>query len=207
MKYIFSWIFLSFSIILHSQEINAGLNLTEIVVTSILKTDRTFDKGRELFLENRVTKNEIIYALDTLTKKLTTRSYLIESYYIVWDDGEIIKKKMKRRNKNWKHEISHSEWENILSATKTNIDSLPMDMGILHTSHHYLNIYIDIINNSDTITFSKTKPFEYLTPWRTKEAPILLLNPSIDIQIATHLPEKFIGRRELSLLLTAPKPK
>lgn len=181
--------------------------LTEIVVTSILKTDRTFHKGHELFLENNVTKNEIIYALDTLTKKLTTKSYLIETYYGVWDGDTIIKKKMKRRNKNWRHEISRSEWENILSATKTNIDSLQMDMGILHTSHHYMNIYIDIINNSDTITYSKTKPFEYLTPWRTTEATFLLLNPSIDIQIATHLPEKFIGRRELNHLLTAPKPK
>jgi hypothetical protein len=181
--------------------------LTEIVVTSILKTDRTFHKGHELFLENNVTKNEIIYALDTLTKKLTTKSYLIETYYGVWDGDTIIKKKMKRRNKYWRHEISRSEWENILSATKTNIDSLQMDMGILHTSHHYMNIYIDIINNSDTITYSKTKPFEYLTPWRTTEATFLLLNPSIDIQIATHLPEKFIGRRELNHLLTAPKPK
>ncbi|HYV92445.1 MAG TPA: hypothetical protein VE978_11695 [Chitinophagales bacterium] len=180
---------------------NAFGQVTQIVITSIERTDRTFHKKDELFLENRATKNQIIYTIDTWTKKLTTKEYLIETFYSIWDGDTTIKEQVKLKHKKWKHEISQLEWTNILAALKTNVDSLEKDMTVLHTSHHYLNVFIDVINGKDTVSYSKTKPFEYLTPWWTKEAPGLVLNPSIDTQIATHLPEKFIGRKELILVL------
>ena len=176
--------------------------VTQIIVTSILQTDRTFHKGDELFLENRATRNQIIFTIDSLTKNLTTKKYLIETFYSIWDGDKAIKEQIKQKHNRWKHEIPRSEWENILSSLKTDVDSLQKNMSILHTSHHYLNIYIDVINGSDTLSYRKTKPFEYLTPWRTDEPPGVVLNPTIDTQIAQHLPKKFIGRKELILALT-----
>jgi len=181
--------------------LNTAYGQTQLVVTSILQTDRTFHKGDELFLENRATKNQVIFTLDTLTKKITTRNYLVETFYSVWDGDTTIKRQIKKRYKRWKHEILKSKWEDILYSLKTDIDTLQKDMNVLHTSHHYLNIYIDVITNNDTVSYSKTKPFEYLTPWFSKQLGSIL-NPSIDIQIAEHLPVKFIGREELILVLT-----
>lgn len=174
---------------------------TKLVVTSVLQTDRTFHKGDELFLENRATKSQIIFTLDTMTNKVSSKKYLVETFYSVWDGDTIIKSQIRQRYKNWKHEIPIQKWENILYSLKTDIDTLQKNMSYHHTSHHYLNIYIDLITDNDTISYSKSKPFEYLTPWFSEQLGDIL-NPSIDIQIAEHLPESFIGRDELILLLT-----
>jgi hypothetical protein len=174
---------------------------TKLVVTSVLRTDRTFNKGDELFLENRATKNQIVFTLDTVAKKVSSKKYLVETFYSVWDGDTTIKRQIKQRFKNWKHEISNQKWDSILYCLKTDIVTLPKNKTYLRTSHHYLNIYIDLITGNDTIRYSKTKPFDYLTPWFSKQLGDIL-NPSIDIQIAQHLPEKFIGRDELILVLT-----
>jgi hypothetical protein len=42
---------------------------TKLIVTSVVQTDRTLDKRNELFLEYRATKNQIIFTVDTVTKK------------------------------------------------------------------------------------------------------------------------------------------
>jgi hypothetical protein len=174
---------------------------TQLVVTSVLRTDRTFRKGEALFLENRATKNQIVFTLDAVTKKITTRKYLLETFYSVWNGEKTIKRRFKQRYKKWKHEIPKSKWEIILYSLKTDIDTLQKDKSVLHTSHHYLNIYIDVITNKDTISYWKTKPFEYLTPWFSKKLGSIL-NPSIDINISEHLPVKFIGRKELIQVLS-----
>jgi hypothetical protein len=181
---------------------NAFAQVTEIIITSIERTDRTFHDKGELFLENRATKNQIIYTIDTLTKNLSTQKYLMETYYSVWDGDTTIKEQIKTKHKRWKHKISRSEWENILSSLMTDVDTLQKDMRMQHTSHHYLNIYIDVINNNDTMRYSKTKPFSYLTPWWTQKPSGSVLNPSINIQMVAHLPKKFIGRKELILMST-----
>jgi hypothetical protein len=173
---------------------------TRLVVTSVLQTDRTFRKGDKLFLENRAIKNQIVFNLDTMTKKVSSKKYLVETLYSVRDRDTTIKRHIKQRYKNWKHEIPNQKWNNMLYSLKTDIDTLQKNMTSLHTSHHYLNITIDLITDNDTISYSKTKPFEYLTPWFSKQLGDIL-NPYIDIQIAEHLPEKFIGRNELILVL------
>src|SRR6185295_11734824 len=73
---------------------NAFGQVTQIVITSIERTDRTFHKKDELFLENRATKNQIIYTIDTWTKKLTTKEYLIETFYSIWDGDTTIKEQV-----------------------------------------------------------------------------------------------------------------
>lgn len=178
----------------------------KIIVTSILHKDRTFHKRKELFLENRVIKNQITFTLDTVSQKITTRRFLIETYYSVWDGNTTIKKKIRHKYKKWKHEIITSEWDSILNALKTDIDTLKKNMTRLHTSHNYLNIYIDVISNNDTVDYTKTKPFIYLNPWFSKKLKRHILNPYIDAQIATHLPNTFIGRKELMVLLTKDSP-
>lgn len=167
---------------------------TQIVITSSVLTDRTFHKKKELLLENCVTKYQIIYTIDTVKKTMTSKEYLIETFRGVWDMDTIIKRQIKQKHKKWKHEIPQSKYESLLVSLNTNIDSLNKDMTLLHTSHHYMNIYIDIINKTDTISYSKTKPFEYLTPWDINKPPYSILNPSIDIQITELLPEEFLGR-------------
>lgn len=87
--------------------------ITQIVITTIEQTDRTFDKKDELFLETRATKNQIIYTIDTLTQKLITKEFLIETYYSVWDGDKTIKEQVRQKHKKWKHEISQSDWKSI----------------------------------------------------------------------------------------------
>jgi hypothetical protein len=173
---------------------------TKLIVTSVVQTDRALDKRNELFLEYRATKNQIIFTVDTVTKKVSSKKYLVETFFSVWNGDTTIKRQMKQRYKNWKHEIPNQKWERILYSLKTDIDTLQKNKTHLHTSHHYLDIQIDLITDNDTISYSKTKPFDYLTPWFSKQLGDVL-NPSIDIQIAEHLPEKFIGRNELTLVL------
>ena len=71
-------------------------------------------------------------------------------------------------------------------------------MGFLISEN--LTIYIEVISENDTVKYYKTKPFEYLTPWFSKELGSIL-NPNIDEQLFIMLPEKFIGREKLKLVL------
>lgn len=191
---IFKKIFLIFLLLCLS---NSFGQFKQIIITSIEKTDRTFDKRGELLLENLTTKNQIIYTVDTINKRLITNEYLIETFYSIWDGNKIIKEKRKRKFKKWKNGISLKEHENILNSLNTNIDSLEKKLTFLHTSHHYLNIYIEVVNQNDSIRYFKTKPFLFLTPWWKKDLTDSVLNPSIDTKIVLLLPEKFVGREEL----------
>lgn len=182
---------------------SATYGQTQLVVTSVLQTERTFQKGDELFLETKTTRNELVFTLDSITKKIAARKYLVETFYSLWDGVNTIKRRSKQRYRKWKHEISKPNWERLLCSLKTNNDTLKMNLTTLHTSHHYLNFYIDIITENDTVSYWKTKPFAYSTPWNCPKFGFIL-NPLIDIQIAEHLPLKFIGREKLIMQSAQP---
>lgn len=181
-----------------------GQKPKQIIITTIERTDRTFDKKGELFLENNVTKNQISYAYDSVNHTYATDKYLVETYFNIWDGDTIVKERLKTKYKKWSKIIDSSDSEALVNSLNMDIDTLEKDMSVLHTSHHYLTIYLDVISGNDTLNYNKTKPFEYLTPWFSKQAGSIL-NPDIDSQLFLMLPEKFIGREKLKLVLTKPK--
>jgi hypothetical protein len=89
----------------------------------------------------------------------------VESYFNIWDGDTIIKEKLKTKYKKWPSSIDSSKSNNLVNSFRSDIDSLENDMSILHTSHHYMTIYIEIISENDTVNYYKTKPFGYLSPW------------------------------------------
>lgn len=171
-----------------------------IKINSVEQTDRTFEKNDELFLENRATRHEVIFILDTIDQKLKTDKYLIETYYSVWDGDTTIEEKIVPKYTKWKNEISPTKSKRLLLQLKTDSDILQKDISFLHTSHHYFNIYIDVIQNKDTIHCRKTKPFTYLFPWRISEPEGTILNPKLDHQLYKILPKTFLGRKKLKPL-------
>jgi hypothetical protein len=177
-----------------------------MTITSIEKTDRTLNRKNKLYLENRETKNQITYSFDTLSKTLTTKKYLIETFYSLSDADTTIKTRIKQKQKKWRYKIPEAEFAALIKSLKLDVDSLKKNMTHLHTSHHYLNISINIISNKDTISYTKAKPFEYTTPWHTNAPPYLILNPSIDKQIAQYLPEEFLCREKLMLKVSGSTP-
>ena len=181
-----------------------GQKPNKIVITVIEQTDWTFDKKDKLFLQTNVNKNQIVYTLNAATQSYTTNQYLIEAYYNIWDGDTIVKEKLKTKYKKWSNSIDSLKSNELINSINTDVDTLEKDMSVLHTSHHYLTIYIDVISGKDTLNYNKTKPFEYLTPWFSKQVGSIL-NPDIDEQLFTMLPEKFIGREKLKLLPTKPK--
>ena len=72
-------------------------------------------------------------------------------------------------------------------------------MTIIHTSHHYLNVFIELVQANDTIEYHKTKPFGYFTPWWSNKNGAVL-NPRIDELIYMMLSGKFLRRERLKLL-------
>jgi len=181
-----------------------GQESKQIIVTSIERTDRPFEKKDELFLENNVTKHQIVYTLDSATQSYTTNKYLVETYFNIWDGDTIVKEKLNTKYKKCSISIDSLISKGLLNSLKTDIDTLEKDMNILHTSHHYLTIYVDLVTGEDTTNYYKTKPFEYFTPWFSDKSGSVL-NPNIDKQIFLMLPDKFIGREKLKLAPTKPK--
>jgi hypothetical protein len=173
-----------------------GQNPNQIIITVIEQTDWTFNKKDELFLQTTVKKNQIIYNLDTINQQYTTYNYLIENYFNIWDGDTIVKEKLKTKYKKWSNIVDSVQSVDLVNSLTTDIDTLEKDMSMLHTSHHYLTIHIDIVSGNDTINYNKTKPFKHLTPWFSDKSDIVL-NPNIDKQIFLMLPEKFIGREKL----------
>jgi len=181
-----------------------GQNQTKLIITSVLKTDRTFTRIEELLLENRVTKNRVIYIFDSSSQKFVTNKYVVENYFNV-SNGDSTMEKQLTKNKRWKNKFILSDFMKLQNALETNIDTIAKGFT-MHTSHHYLHIYIEIITNGDTLLYSKTKPFEVNTSWRTnKNASIV--NPEIDRQIALLIPNKFLGREKLILMPSSIKKK
>ncbi len=154
-------------------------------------------------LENNVTKHQITYTFDTTSQLLKTHQYLVETYFNIWDGDTIVEEKRKTKHKKWTHQVSATGFEHLLTSLKTDIDTLEKDMAYLHTSHHYLTIYIEVVQRTDTTRYYKTKPFGWLTPWSSKKHGAVL-NPAIDQQIVSMMPKKFIGREKLILVPTKP---
>ena len=182
-----------------------GQNQTKLVITSILKTDRTFTRNEELLLENRVTKNRVIYIFDSSSQKFVTNKYVVENYFNVSNRDSTMEKRLTKKDKRWKNKFILSDFLKLQNALKTNIDTIETGFT-MHTSHHYLNIYIEIITNGDILLYSKTKPFEFNTPWRTNKKE-KIVNPEIDRQLALLIPNKFLGREKLILLSISAKKK
>jgi hypothetical protein len=184
--------------------IGATGQVTQIVITAFEGRDRTFHRKEELLLEVNGIQNQIVYAIDTAGRRYVTRHYQIEKFHSVSDLDATYKKSRTHISKRWKHTISETELNEISEALNTDLDSLKKDKRqvIFHTSHHSIGIHIDVISGSDTVSYTKSKPFKYSTPWRKETQPYTVLNPVIDKLIAGMLPEKFLGRQ---LLILSPE--
>ncbi len=182
-----------------------GQKPNQIILTTIEKTDRTFHKKGELFLENNVTRNEIVYTFDSTTQSYTTKNYLVETYFNIWNGDTLIKERLKTKYKRWSNRMDTMSSKDLVVSLNTDIDTLEKNMSVLHTSHHYLTIYIHLVTGNDTIRYYKTKPFEYSTPWFS-DGVSSVLNPNIDKQLIAILPDKFIGREKLKRVPTKSKP-
>ena len=169
---------------------------TQVIFTAFEQKDRTFEKGEELFLRNEARKEQVIYHFDSTDQIFRTRKYMIDNYYDIFDGDTTVEQKLNRRYKRWRNEFSLDYFEALQADLALDVDSLEKDLSILHTSHHYLNLYITIIQSGDTSVYRKTKPFEYLNPWFIGHFNGVL-NPEIDRKMLSLLPRRFLGREKL----------
>lgn len=170
---------------------------TQLIITSTLTTDWSFDKNGKSFLANQRQLNRVTYSFDSLSKKMATTYYEDNNFYGVWDSDTLIKRKLKKKKRKFSKQLTLHDFGDILIQLLTDIDSLEKDMMYLHTSHYYPNIYIDLIQGSDTLNYHKSQPFGFLLPWTTNQRSGSILNPKIDFMIASLLPKKFLLRAKL----------
>ena len=139
---------------------------TEVIVVGLLKTDRTFNRGEELLLETRASRDQIVYTYDSSSKSFVVKEYVSESGYNIWDGERTVKEKHKIRTPHFSNRLSQAQLQQFLSLLGTKIDSLPKYYGFVHTSHYYLNVYVNVVVNGDTTAWHKSQPFESSTPWQ-----------------------------------------
>ena len=171
---------------------------TQVIVVGFLQIDRTIERGQDLLLETRTTKDQIIYAYDTAKKHYVVKECVRWSGYDLWDGERTVKQKHRTRTPFFSNRIAPSKFHEFLSDLETNVDSLPKDDVYVHTSHHYLHVFISVVVDQDTTTWRKSQPFERTTSWYVGGRTIL--NPAIDAFLVTMLPKKFIGRTVLANL-------
>jgi len=169
---------------------------TQIIVVGLLKTDRTFHRTEELFLETRVARDQIVYAYDSSSKQFVVKEYVRESGYNLWDGEHTVKEKHKTRTPHFSNPIPEHRFQHFLNVLEANVESLPQYYGFLHTSHYYLNVYVNVVVAGDTTTWHKSQPFECSTPWQGPGRT--LLDPAIDAFVVAMLPKRFVGRGSLA---------
>ena len=172
----------------------------KIIITTIEKTDRTYHKKEKLLLRTDVVKNQVVYTYDSVGRSFNSKEFLTETYYNIWDGNKTVKDHLKKRYKKWTNSITYPESQDLLRALKTDIDTLPKDLRTLHTSHHYLTIYLDVVLGNDTVNYYKTKPFGYFTPWLKNISGTALysesiLNPGIDKHLYICFPKNSSGEK------------
>ncbi len=183
--------FLPWFVSLVVTSLSAQVN-TQVVVVGLLKTDRTFHRREELFLETQATRDQVVYAYDSSSKHFAVKEYVSESGYSIWDGERTVKEKHKTRTPRFSNRIPEDRLQQFLVDLATNVDSLPVSDYFLHTSHYYLNVFVSIVADGDTTTWHKSQPFERTTPWHSEKGTFL--NPAIDAFVAALLPKKFVGR-------------
>lgn len=171
---------------------------TQVIITSFEHQDKSVKARNISLLENTIVKGQIMYTLDVQTKSLQTSNYTIDKYYNLYDGKMIIKEDLKASSKKWKNQTNDSSYQNLLDAISENINSIERGNS-WNASHHYLNIFIDLIQDGDTTTLAKSKPFEFNTAWLVNRGPKTVLNPEIDNIVFNLLPKKFPQRGLLNL--------
>lgn len=169
---------------------------TQVIVVGMLRTDRTYHRGEELFLETRGTRDRMVYSYDSSKAQFGVKEYTRESGYSIWDGERTVKEKRKTRTPRFSNRVPTSQLNQFLVELTTNVDSLPVNDYFLHTSHCYLNVYVSVVIDGDTTTWHKSQPFERTTPWHSDKGTFL--NPAIDAFVVAMLPKKFIGRDVLA---------
>lgn len=165
---------------------------TQIIVIGLLKTDRTFHKGEELLLETRVSRDQVIYEYDSSKAQFRVKECVSDRGCNIWDGEHTVKEKRKTRTPHFSNRVPLDEMQQFLADLSTHVDSLPVNDYHLHTSHYYLNVFVEVVIDGDTTTWHKSQPFERATPWHSDKGTFL--NPAIDLFISSLLPKKFIGR-------------
>jgi hypothetical protein len=135
-------------------------------------------------------------------KSLEGKSYYKEYNGTWWD-----LKSRKDTSVKYKRSFTRLRFDSMLTLVFKK-DTVKKQRTWLHTSHHYLNILVRIIDeNGDTIKLRKTKPFDSTTCWWVsdkKHGFTLLRNLEFDLFIHSLLPEGFIARERL---LALPRKK
>lgn len=70
---------------------------TQVILVGVLQTDRTFHRGEELFLETRVTRDQIVYTYDSNATHFVVKEYISESGFNIWDGERTVKEKHRIR--------------------------------------------------------------------------------------------------------------
>ncbi len=193
MKYLSLIALLTFSLALGFD--NNLLAQTRIKITTLDFNIDSLHSEKPSFIENRIIKSHITYTVNTKKMRYESNGYTIEDFHCIKDGNSIIKEEHKTKTRKWKNNISIDEFQQFLNALNKNDDNLEKGNS-WHTSHHYQNIFIEIIQNDDTTTYKKMNPFECNTPWLVNQGPQTVLNPAIDKIVFNLLPKKF-PRREL----------
>lgn len=168
----------------------------QLIVSSVVKTDRTIQKlGKSLF-ETKTTRYQIIYNIDSVKESLTAYRYIIENYRSLWNGKKIVKNKKKTKYIKWFQQVDTMVYDKLFSSLYSNSDTSENTSLFERTSHHYQTIYIDVVAGNDTTSYYKSKPFDLLTPWFSEKKGYII-NPEIDRHIYNLLPEKFLGRNLL----------
>jgi len=162
---------------------------TQLILKSKIYTDGSNKDGVFWY---RIIDNKIIYTYDSLSQKFVSSQYQVSAFEDVGMDSTK-EGTLKRYHKKYTNEFTPEFFKKLKLELNTCVDSLRGGSNV-HTSHHYENFYITIIENGDTIGYVKTKPFAANSPWMPKNA-----NPAVDKMILQLLPNDFLMREKLNL--------
>jgi len=196
MKLLFTFLALIITLISDAQ------NGAQIILYSKITIDSHTNNGKFLF---RVIDNRIIYTYDTLKQKYISSPNRISAFESIGNDTTD-KGILKRYYQNYFNEFSPVFFTNLKRELETDkfikTDTSNVRTLFVHTSHHYADFYVTIIENNDTITYYKSKPFDTDTPWYKDGT--LIVNTTIDKMVMSLLPYDFLQRKSLNPDNTKP---
>ena len=105
--------------------------------------------------------HQISFDYDSITSKLITEGYEIETFSFVWFKKKERQKRIKRDYVNWKGDLTYDQLLEFIAQLKINTDSSGIKQVPASHSGNLHYISFEIIQNADTTKYTKTAPFEH----------------------------------------------
>ena len=192
-----------FGYFLFTMSLLLNLNLaysqqSKVTITAVETVDYQVNYKKERCLKTESCVHRMVYFTDSLNPNKVISEYTVTDYYSYYNgDSVVFRKKTLTPRKCFK-KISRSGFISLTQNLNNKPDTSGNHFYFAHTSHHYQNIYVEIIQNGDTATYHKSKPFGENIAWHVQTNNTFVLNPEIDWQLATMLPKRFLLREKLT---------